>query len=247
MSLTIDSKLFIGTSGFSYNHWVGKFYPEGLSKTRWLSFYAERFPSVEINSSFYHLPKERTLLSWKEKVPEHFRFSLKVNRYITHIKRLKDIKEELDKFIKLSSLLGSKLGVLLFQLPGSLKYDIDLLGDFLSFLPKGYKYSIEFRDHSWFRDDVFSLLGEYDVALCNISSPKIPATFYVTGPFIYIRFHGLKKWYVYNYREEDLLPWASFIKKHLNNGKKCYVYFNNDAFGYALSNLILLKKLIEKG
>ena len=115
MSLTIDSKLFIGTSGFSYNHWVGKFYPEGLSKTRWLSFYAERFPSVEINSSFYHLPKEGTLLSWKEKVPEHFRFSLKVNRYITHIKRLRDIKEELDKLAEIAKRLGVSISLLKYN------------------------------------------------------------------------------------------------------------------------------------
>ncbi len=246
MSISEAGTLFIGTSGFYYTHWVGKFYPHNIPKTKWLTYYAEKFPSLEVNSSFYHLPKEKTLKSWYEKTPENFRFSLKVSKYITHTKKLKDVKGEIERFIELTSLLKEKLGVLLFQLPGSLKYDLLLLEDFLSVLPEGYRYSIEFRDPSWFREEVYKILKTHNISLCNTSSPKIDKIFEVTASFLYIRFHGIKKWYNYNYTKEDLLPWAKFIKDNLLKGKDAYAYFNNDASGYAIENTMYLKKLIEE-
>ena len=246
MSIFKKGNLFIGTSGFYYNHWVGRFYPEDLSKSKWLTFFSYKFPSVEINSSFYHLPRGKTLLSWYKKTSEGFKFSLKASKYITHTKRLKDVDDELQEFIFLARILKEKLGVILFQLPGSLKYDIELLTNFINLLPEGERYAIEFRDRSWFREDVYELLNTHNIALCNISSPKIRKLFEVTASFLYIRFHGIRRWYDYNYTKEDLLPWALFIKQNLDRGRDVYAYFNNDTSGYAVENVCLLKKLIEE-
>ncbi len=248
MSIGESGKLFIGTSGFYYNHWIGKFYPEDLPKAKWLTYYAERFSSLEINSSFYHLPKEKTLTSWYKKTSSNFKFSLKGSKFITHTKRLKNVKEDVKRFVELSLLLKEKLGVILFQLPGSLRYNYETLKEFLNTLPQreGIRYAIEFRDLSWFKEDIYNLLSIYNVALCNISSPKVHDIFEVTSSFLYIRFHGLKRWYNYNYTEEDLLPWAEFIQKERGKGKDVYVYFNNDASGYAIENTNLLKTLIEE-
>ena len=246
MSLSEPGALFIGTSGFYYSQWIGKFYPNNIPKTEWLTFYARKFSSLEINSSFYRLPKEKTLKAWYEKTPSYFKFSLKASKYITHTKKLRNVKEDVESFVKLSSLLKEKLGVLLFQLPGSLRYNPLLLENFLSVLPKNYKYSIEFRDLSWFRKETYNILKKYKVSLCNISSPKIDNIFEVTTPFIYIRFHGIKRWYNYNYRQEDLVNWVKFVKNELLKGKDVYVYFNNDASGYAIENAMYFKKLVEE-
>ncbi len=247
MSIPESGKLFIGTSGFYYNHWVGKFYPENLPKYKWLTFYAQHFSSLEMNSTFYHLPKEKTLRAWYKKTPEGFKFSLKVSKIVTHIKRLKGVRVDIEEFVRLASLLKEKLGVLLFQLPGSFKKNLDVLDGFLNELPAGkVRYALEFRDHSWFSEDVYELLRKYKVALCNISSPKISSLFEVTAPFLYIRFHGLDKWYDYNYNRGDLLPWAKFVVKELHKDKDVYVYFNNDISGYAIHNVDLFKTMIEE-
>ncbi len=247
MSISKKGNLFIGTSGFYYDHWIGRFYPENLSKSKWLTFFSDKFSSVEINSSFYHLPKEKTLSSWYKKTSKGFKFSLKASKYITHTRKLKNVDDELQRFIILTHILKEKLGIVLFQLPGSLKYDVELLKDFIVLLPEGERYAIEFRDSSWFREDVYDLLNAHDIALCNISSPKMRELFEVTASFLYIRFHGVKKWYDYNYTEEDLLPWVLFIKQNLDRGRDVYAYFNNDTSGYAIENGYLLKKLIEEG
>ncbi len=247
MSEEKKGKLFLGTSGFYYGHWVGKFYPEELPRSQWLTFYSKNFSSIEINSSFYHLPKEKTLLSWYKKTSEGFKFSLKASKVITHTKKLRNTEDEVKKFIGLATLLKEKLGVILFQLPGSLKYDYKLLEEFLRFLPQdNTKYTIEFRDSSWFREDIFALLKKYEVALCNVSSPKIRELFEVTSSFLYIRFHGLNSWYRHNYTKDELLPWAKFVKNHMESGRDVYVYFNNDASGFAIQNAELLKTLIEE-
>ncbi len=247
MSIPESGKLFIGTSGFYYNHWVGKFYPEGLPKYKWLTFYAQHFSSLEINSTFYHPPKEKTLRSWYKKTPKDFKFSLKVSKIITHIKRLEGVRGDIEEFVTLASLLEEKLGALLFQLPGSLKKDLNLLNRFLDELPYGkIKYALEFRDPSWFSEDVYELLRSYNMALCNVSSPKISSVFEVTSSFLYIRFHGLRKWYDYNYTREDLALWVKFVHRELDKNKDVYIYFNNDISGYAIQNVNLFKTMIEE-
>lgn len=235
---------FIGTSGWFYEHWYGNFYPKDLSKDRFLQFYADFFNTVELNNTFYHLPKEKTVKQWQKKVCKDFLFSVKASRFITHIKRLKNTKEPIELFLKRAALLKGKLGPILFQLPPSFKKNGDILEGFLKTLPKGYDYVMEFRNESWFDKDIFDLMRRFKVAFCVASMPKFPVVLEVTAPFSYIRMHGGSVLYGSNYSKKELKEWASNIKGFLKKGLSVYIYFNNDAYGYAVKNALALKELL---
>lgn len=239
-----DPKIYIGTSGWSYNHWAGKFYPEDLSKVKWLSYYAEHFDTVEINSSFYHLPKPQTFRNWAKNTPDNFLFVVKASRYITHIKRLKDSSESFENLLSSAKELGSKLGPFLFQLPPKMDKDTDRLIDFLKNLPDNYKYAFEFRDESWFCDEVYNILDDYGCAIVISSSPRFPYHEKITGGFCYIRMHGGKELYSSNYSEGELKKIARMIKQNRSKDIDSYVYFNNDIHGYAVDNAKTLRKLV---
>jgi len=242
--MTVKSKFFIGTSGFTYNHWRGVFYPEKLPQKKWLEHYAQYFDTVEINSSFYHLPRPSTCENWRKRVPENFLFSMKSSRFITHIKKLKNIEEPVKNFFDVILPLEKKLGPILFQLPPGMKKDLSLLKNFIEKLPVGFSHVFEFRNNTWYDDDLFSLLDDTGVAFCIHDFPKRTSPCIVTGSFVYVRFHGAQQAYSSSYTDGELEIWARQLKEYSKTGKDVYIYFNNDIYGYAVENAKTLKHLI---
>lgn len=227
---------YIGTSGWYYNHWKGIFYPESLTHSKWLEYYSMYFSSVELNNSFYRLPSREVFTRWKETTPEGFLFSVKVSRYITHIRRLKDVKEPLQKFIENATGLDNKLGPLLYQLPPNMKCDKDLLENFLDILPQDYRHVFEFRNNTWFDDTIFTLLKSYGAGICVYDMPGFTCPFITTGNTGYIRFHGSGTLYSGNYTEKELYGWVKQIEEMSKTLTTIYIYFNNDAEGHAVKN-----------
>lgn len=230
------SKTYIGTSGWQYKHWYEVFYPEDIKSDALLNFYAQHFETVELNASFYHLPKLSVFAGWYKKTPKDFLFSVKASRYITHIKKLRDIDEGWSRFIASAKGLKEKLGPILFQLPPFLKANKEVLEAALKVLPKKYRYAFEFRQESWFTKEIYDILKKHNIALVIADSPAFPLRKEITADFIYLRFHGAKSLYGSKYTEEELKLWAKDIKVWLKQGKDVYAYFNNDAEGYAIEN-----------
>ncbi len=234
----------IGTSGWHYNHWIGRFYPEKLPKDRWLEHYAQFFNTVEINSTFYHLPREQTMVNWHDRVPAHFLFAVKASRYITHVKRLNDPQESLQRFLDLAGLLKRRLGPILYQLPPSLHKNLGRLDAFLASLPKRDHAVFEFRHASWYDQETFDLLNRRGVALCvHDMGDKAPPRI-VTGRVAYVRFHGINGRYGGNYPDHVLQDWAGWLKSQVGTVRAVYAYFNNDAEGHALENARTLKRMM---
>jgi uncharacterized protein YecE (DUF72 family) len=238
-------KNFIGTSGFSYSHWRSIFYPETLKSADFLRFYSGYFNTVEMNSTFYHTPRDSTIEKWVRTTPENFVFSVKASKFITHVKRLKDTRDSLSLFLQKAELFGKKLGVILFQLPPSLKKDLVLLKNFLDLLPKDKLFAMEFRHKSWLDEEVYSLLKDYNVAFCISDTPRYPYAEVITANFSYVRLHGHEILYASSYTEEQLSYYADLIKRWNKNGVGFFVYFDNDFYGNAVKNALELKKLIE--
>lgn len=241
----------IGTSGWSYYHWKKIFYPEGLANTKWLQYYSNYFNTVELNSSFYKLPKKQSIVNWANKTPDKFVFSVKASRFITHIKRLTDIKESLETFLDAISNLGNKLGPILFQLPSNFIKDTATLNGFADLLSSDYQYVIEFRHPSWFDDEIFSILHEKNIAVCissspaaGGSSPNFPYSETITANFVFIRMHGSTQLYGSKYNPSEMNSWAKKIKKWHKQNLNTYIYFNNDSFGYAIQNAVELNELL---
>ena len=239
--------IHIGTSGFYYEHWVGSFYPAHLPKAEWLPHYASRFKSVELNTTFYHLPKQSTLLHWLEATPEDFVFSLKGPREITHYKKLHEVRDELLRFIHLVKPLKAKLGVILFQLPPSLHLDMPLLDRFLDSLPYGYRYALEFRHDTWLDRAIYDLLRLHNVALCIDDYEKRQTPFIATADFLYIRRHGENGRYAGRYTPEALHELAGKIETFMAEGKSVFCYFNNDFEAAACQDAAALTQLLENG
>jgi uncharacterized protein YecE (DUF72 family) len=236
-------KYYIGTSGWHYDHWREEFYPTGLPKSGWLEFYSKHFSTVELNNSFYRLPSEKAFANWRDSSPGAFVFAVKVSRFITHIKRLKDTAEPVANFIARARLLDEKLGPLLYQLPGSMKRDYQVLEEFLKTLPENSCNVFEFRDDSWFDSGIFELLRHYNAGFCIYDMPDLTTPVITTSDFAYVRFHGSRQLYSSCYSEKELEDWALQIKE-LEVGK-VYAYFNNDAGGFAIGNALMLRHLLE--
>jgi len=241
-----SGKLYIGTSGWSYKHWKGVFYPENLSQNKWLEYYAEHFETVEINNSFYRLPKRETFESWRSNTPPGFVFAVKASRYITHLKKLKGVEESLGKFLGNARGLGEKLGPILFQFPANWHTNPERLNDFTRLLPDGLRYAFEFRHESWFNDKVYKILKSKDAAIGIADSPDWPTTYEITASFTFIRMHGGRKLYASEYSTPELSQWAQIVKRFIDKEIDVYVYFNNDARAYAVKNAIQLRRLILK-
>ncbi|MGM0568537.1 MAG: DUF72 domain-containing protein, partial [Elusimicrobiota bacterium] len=240
----MKSKTLVGTSGFSYRHWKEVFYPRDISQKQWFEYYLKYFDTVELNTTFYHLPKEKTVLNWKKEASEDFVFSLKASRYISHIKRLKDSRQPLNKFYKSIHPLGKKSGPVLFQLPARAKKNIERLKTFLKNLRlfPGRKV-VELRHPSWWDDEVFNLLEEERVCFCWFSMPGENPPEICTSDFLYIRMHGKKELYKSPYSEKKLEKLAKKIYKVDVN--KAYIYFNNDYNGNAVRNALKLKEVLN--
>lgn len=236
-------KIFIGTSGWSYNHWKDIFYPKEVKNTDWLSFYSKTFNSVEINNTFYNLPKEDIFESWRESVSPGFVFSVKASRYLTHIRGLRGEKDSVNLFFKRVAFLQNKLGPILFQLPPKFD-DKDTFKKFLGFLPKHLKIVFEFRNKSWYTKEVFDLLKKHRCIFCIHDNVQAPSPFWTTGNIAYIRMHGAEGNYSGKYSEKELLLFSERIKGIEGKVNEVYCYFNNDVNGFAVENALLLKKLL---
>lgn len=247
-------QLFIGTSGWLYDDWVGKFYPKDLKDIDKLTYLSKHFSTVEINSTFYHMPLPKTFERWHDAVDSKFRYSVKFSRFITRTKRLvldKDSKPFIKEFLNRTSLLKSRLAIILFQLPPSMKYDKKTLEAFLKFISTYSKqiklssrFAVEFRNKSWFNDETYSILKKNRAAFVIGDSSRYPGKRVVTGDTIYIRMHGPGRLFASKYSNKQLRELHSFITSN-KKIKKCYVYFNNDFYGYAVKNAEYLKKLFK--
>ena len=235
----------IGTSGWHYEHWRVRFYPEKLAKAKWLEFYAGHFATVELNNSFYRLPSESAFATWRDSSPDDFTFAVKVSRFITHVKRLRDTGEAVDKFIARAEILGDKLGPLLYQLPPNLHRNDEVLESFLSGLPQGMKHVFEFRHQSWLEEEVFSILHKYNVGFCVFDIPTLSCPLMATADFAYIRFHGSASLYSSCYADEELATWAKRLSTLAERLQAIYIYFNNDAEAFAVRNARTLGTYLE--
>jgi uncharacterized protein YecE (DUF72 family) len=236
-----DCDIRIGTSGWHYEHWKERFYPAGLPKSKWLLHYARHFDTVEINNTFYRLPKQQSVENWHKQAPAGFLYTVKANRYMTHIKRLKDVSEPLVRFFDTVGLLEEKLGPILYQLPPNLHKDLDLLQSFIKLLPKKRIAVFEFRHDSWYSEDTYKLLKKSNAAFCIHDMPGKQSPRVVTADVIYIRFHGTAGRYSGNYSKSALQEWADWIKDNLRGIRRVYAYFNNDYNAYAVNNARQLK------
>ena len=239
--------LNIGCSGFLYDHWKGVFYPDTFSKKRWFEYYCTKFSTVELNVTFYRLPDKETFTKWHKETPPGFVISLKGSRFITHIKKLKASAEPVDVFFSRALALKEKLGVILWQLPPGLKADPSRLADFLDLLrPYSARNAFEFREGTWISKKVVSLLEKENVCLCMADWPDFLNDLPVTSDFVYIRRHGREGSYGTCYSTEELKTDAARIRKYLKQRKQVYLYFNNDAFGYAPQNALELISMLKK-
>lgn len=238
-------KLYIGTSGWNYKHWRENFYPEDLKQKDWLNFYSERLKSVEINNSFYHLPDIKTFNDWERIVPKNFTFAVKGSRYITHMKKLKDPKQSFKKLFSHAKHLKNKLGPFLFQLPPRWKYNKERFEAFVTALPDKYRYTFEFRNKSWWNDEILELLKKYNLAFCIYELAGDLSPNEVTADFIYIRLHGPEGKYEGDYTKQKLSGWVRFISNWQYKNKDVYIYFDNDQKGYAVKNAQEFQKMMK--
>jgi uncharacterized protein YecE (DUF72 family) len=239
-------KIHIGTSGWHYKHWKGTFYPADTKDKEQLSKYIAYFKTVEINNSFYRLPEPETFTLWKKSVPEDFLFVVKASRFITHMKKLKDVSDSLHLLLKNASHLKEKLGPILFQLPPGWKCNKDRLSDFLKRLPEGYRYAFEFRNHTWYDEAVYDLLQQYNCAFCIYELDHHTSPLKVTADFVYVRLHGPKGKYQGSYTKRQLATWMKRCKQWNESGKEVFVYFDNDQEGYAAFNALTLQESLIK-
>ncbi len=249
-------KIYVGTSGWIYSHWVGKFYPKDLPSKDRLKYFAKHFKTAEVNYSFYHLPRPTTFLKWYKETPKEFLFSVKASRFITHIKRLKDVKEAWEQFFENAKNLKEKLGPILFQLPPSFKAEkenIQRLKDFLKLL-SGYRlasvhhkprYAFEFRHKTWLDKNIYKLLEKYNTAWVIADSSRYPKAEVITADFVYIRMHGPAELFASKYPNDVLKELAQKIKKWQKEKRDIFVYFNNDFYGYAIENAKTLLKYLK--
>lgn len=239
---TAKIQIRIGTSGWNYNHWAGLFYTD-CPKTRWLECYARTFSTVEANSTFYHLPKPKAVDNWRRRTPDNFLWSVKASRYITHMKKLRDPREPLERFYDSILNFGEKLGPILFQLPPNLGYHEDVFDEFWAHVRKGHRYTIEPRHAGWLEDNALEKLRSLNIALCIAQTAgRFPYSEAVTADFVYIRLHGSQALYGSDYTEEELQDWARKIRKWKQD---TYVYFDNDANAYAPKNAKRLKEILK--
>jgi uncharacterized protein YecE (DUF72 family) len=236
-------RIHIGTSGWIYDHWREVFYPKDCPKAKWLDFYTRHYGTVELNASFYRLPKPQTFENWRERTPDNFLWAVKANRYITHIKRLKDPEEPLERFFGSADALKEKLGPILFQLPPNLSFDETAFSHFCKQLKGDRLYALEVRHPSWAQEKrAIDILRDNNIAFCvSDSAGRYPYIEEDTATFIYIRLHGSKKLYASEYSEKELQTYAGKIRDW---SKDTYLYFDNDYKGHAIKNAKRMKEIL---
>ena len=249
---TVRARCFVGTSGWDYEHWSGGvFYPAGMKRSDWFGHYCRHFRSVEINNSFYRLPEKRVFQKWYEAAPPGFTFAVKASRFITHMKKLAQPEDHVTLFLENAAGLREKLGVLLFQLPPYWKFNLDRLGAFSRFIAQqdilpDLRSALEIRHQSWYCDSCFELLKKYNISLALTDWPEMPVAGPLTADFVFIRRHGPESLYASDYPVPFLKREAQQIRIWLDEGKDVFIYFNNDAFGYAVKNALTLREYLEE-
>lgn len=247
----MKGRIFVGTSGYNYRHWGnGVFYPHDIPQRKWLEFYAQSFDTVELNVTFYRLPQREIFEGWYRRTPDDFCFAVKGNRFITHVKKLKECKEPLDLFFNTVAGLKKKLGIVLWQLPPGLRCNSEKLMQFCALISAAklgtrIRQAFEFRHPSWFCDEMYGVLKKFGFSLCVAHSGCWPTIEVTTADFVYLRFHGGTILYGSNYSEEELRVWASKARRWLREGRDLYAYFNNDASGFAIKNSLRFKELLR--
>lgn len=246
-------KVYVGTSGWSYEDWAERFYPSGLRKKDWFSCFATHFKTVELNATFYRLFEKKTYQGWAQKALQGFIYALKMWRWITHRKRLKDVASDTQTALERAALLGNHLDPVLIQLPPGLYRDDRRLAEYIQVLKKArkkigrrFKFAFEFRHESWIDDQVFSLLDRNKFALCLPDWPKLEFPRIITSHFSYIRFHGCEDTYQTLYPKQYLQTWAYWIQKQISKGIDVYAYFNNDYHVHAVTNAKQLLKQVKR-
>jgi len=236
----------IGTSGWSYDHWQNIIYPPGLPPFQRLPYYWAHFQSVELNSSTYRWPADRTFAGWWRRLPEDFVMTVKAPRGLTHATRLYQPERWLTRICDGLGHLGSKMGVFLVQLPPTFECDMPRLAYFLDQLPAGLRVAVEFRHPSWHNEATLALLEQHQVAYCVMSGAYLPCILRATAPFVYVRMHGPDQHHLYagSYADDNLRWWRDRICEWQSMGKDVFVYFNNDGCGYAVHNAKTLKWLL---
>jgi uncharacterized protein YecE (DUF72 family) len=241
-----QGRIYIGTSGWHYRHWIGTFYPPETKASQQFNIYQQTFSAVEINNSFYRLPSPETFENWRKESPDDFIFVVKASRFITHQKKLKDPEETIRRFLENVRFLKEKLGPILFQLPPTSKRNVERLADFLQVLPKKFRYVFEFRNSTWYDVEIINLLRKYNCAFCiyELAGHVSPAN--VTADFVYIRLHGPGNKYQGSYSEGQLNEWAKQCRDWQQQGIDVFIFFDNDEKGYAAFNAQTLQELLGK-
>ncbi len=216
---------WIGTSGFQYAEWKGKFYPEKMSPAKMLPFYAGHFATTEINYSFRRIPSAKTIQTWSEATPQRFRFSFKAPQSVTHFAKLRDCADTVRYFYSVLTALDEKVGVVLFQLPASFKKDVPVLDSFLGGLATSMRAAFEFRDPSWFDDRVFEVLQRHNTALCIAENEELATPPEITANFGYLRLRRE------DYTLADIRRWAKVVSKHADRWGEVFIYFKHEDTG----------------
>ena len=241
----MEPRAWIGTSGFEYAHWRDDFYA-GVSRSRWLEHYAEEFDTVELNATFYRLPAADAFDRWARRVPDTFRFAVKASRYLTHMKRLREPEEPIDRLWTRAARLRERFGPVLYQLPPRWKPNVDRLDAFLRAIPSAHPQAVEIRDERWYRPDVTNLLRRAGVALCLHDMPGSATDSEPVGGFVYLRFHGAGERYGGRYPSQRLSAWAARIAEWVGAGLPVWVYFNNDIGGHAVRDAARLREMVAR-
>lgn len=242
--MQVMSELRIGTSGWHYGHWAGRFYPPEVKVRDYLRYYARHFDAVEINNTHYRLPKHETFAAWRDEAPAGFVFAVKASRYITHYSKLTKSSKTYGLFFDAVAILGDKLGPILFQTPPGWRVNAERLDTFLSELRPGLRTAFEFRNDTWFCDEVYQVLSRHNAAFCIWHLAGVQAPLAVTGRLVYVRLHGPQGAYGGSYSDEDLAAWADRIARWRAEGHDVHVYFDNDANAYAVHNALRLAEIL---
>lgn len=236
----------IGTSGWHYKHWVGRYYPEDIKPAQMLDFYLRDFDTVELNNTFYQLPKESSFDAWRASVPADFVFAVKGSRFITHMIKLKDPDRGLSNFMPRATRLGSNLGPVLWQLPPNWKVNLERLEAFLERLPTGIRYAFELRNETWMIDRVYEVLKRFNAAYCIYELAGYESAMELTADWTYVRLHGPTAFkYQGSYGRAQLRTWSKRLEAWSGRLKAAYVYFDNDDSAYAVTNALTLKEMVE--
>ena len=241
----MSGRVRIGTSGWEYREWAGDFYPRNLPRDRWFEHYAEHFDTVELNNPFYRLPDGSVFDAWQRRAPFGFTYAVKASRYLTHIKRLREPEEPMQRLWSRASRLGEHFGPVLYQLPPRWKPNLDRSQAFLAVVPR-HDQAIEFRDRRWYRPEISRAIDDAGCAVClhdmaGSTPPLVPV-----GPFVYVRFHGAGERYGGRYSSQRLSAWADRIVAWASQGRPVWAYFNNDIGGHAVRDAARLRDMVAR-